>query len=192
MFHTYLIFSLQLVIEPLRALIQSQISDLRSRGITAESLLSKEDSGAVDKLRAKDRLTELSNMGTKQEAPARLLFCTPEMFTNVIPEVKHLVSKRLISLIVVDEFDVIEDASTNYRGSYLTLVDEIRSAAPTIQLLLLSATFSRKCLTQLVLSKKINLKDDGLKPHLYLSKYPLPENHIFSGKDSLVFFCKLF
>lgn len=168
----------QIVIEPLRSLIESQIVELRNRNVLTEKLLNLDDASALRKPRAKERLNELSKC---KEKKARVLFCTPELFKHVEDEMKMLVEKRMISLIVVDEFDIIQDAIPTYRAEYLTLVPLLRVVAPNVPLFFLSATFSRKLLAQLIQTRS-DSKGDVCKPNLYQSTDPLPRNHVYEGK----------
>lgn len=177
---------LQLVIEPLRALIESQVSELKRRGVCVEKLLPYKDVINNDDIAARDRLDhilEIIRIKDNNEEP-RILFMTPELFQVVQMKVKEFVQRRLISLIVIDEFDEIQNAKLSFREAYLKLLPDLRITAPNVQLFLLSATITRKLIFQLRTTCPKNILP---MPHIYRTNSPLPTNHIYRGK--LLFFC---
>jgi superfamily II DNA helicase RecQ len=146
--------------------------------VRAEKLFNEQDAFAIKAPRARERLAQLSNCDKKK---AHVLFCTPELFNLVEKEMKYLVQRRMISLIVVDEFDIIQDATPSFRSNYLTLIPQLRVVAPNVQLFFLSATFSRSLLAQLI-QTSIHSTNQICQPHFYQASYPLPGNHVYSGK----------
>jgi superfamily II DNA helicase RecQ len=176
------------VIEPLRALISSQLKELKAKDFSAENLLSKEDALIYRRYDAKRRMHLLFNHLTASGEKSadrmvpRILFCTPEIFSSIKEEVKLFVLHRLISLIVVDEYDFLQEANENYREAYLQLMPDIRIVAPNVQVFFLSATFSRKLISQIVLSSYQSVGKDLCKnPRLYQAEHAIPLNHVFSG-----------
>lgn len=109
--------------------------------------------------------------------------------------IREFVRRRLISLIVVDEFDEIQNAKLSYRESYLTLMQELRHAAPNVQLFLLSATVTKKLIVDL--NNSFNNSFNQMFPNdkitampcLYRTGSPLPTNHIYRG-TLLCFVCQ--
>jgi superfamily II DNA helicase RecQ len=153
---------------------------LKGRGLAVESLLNREDAQRKSNLRARDRLVELGNQNVMSHL---ILFCTPEIFVNSEYHFQTLVKKRFIKLIVVDEFDIIAEATSSYRSAYIEAIPKIRRLAPTVQLFFLSATFSRKLFAEVITSlDNRDSQECSKRPHLYLSRIPLPPNHVFSGK----------
>jgi superfamily II DNA helicase RecQ len=162
------------VIEPLRALIDSQIDDLRKKGLKVEELLPKTDACNINELQAKDRLQELVN---RPHSSPYILFLTPELFECVQDQVKEMVKRQMISLIVVDEYDCIEEANFMFRPTYLRLVPRLRVVAPSVPFFFLSATASKTLLAYIMISRR-----SSEPPHLYRTADALPTNHIYEVK----------
>ena len=128
-----LLFSgVTLVLSPLIALIEDQVTHLKALHIKAESLNSKTSSA--------DRKRILSDL--HQKSPSiKLLYVTPELvatshFRNVLD---NLYKFRKISLIAVDEAHCVSEWGHDFRPDYLKLGD-LREAFSSVQWLAITAT----------------------------------------------------
>ena len=128
-----LLFSgVTLVLSPLIALIEDQVTQLKSRHIKAESLNSKTSSA--------DRKRILSDLHLKVPT-IKLLYITPELaatanFRSVLDSLYKLCK---ISLVAVDEAHCVSEWGHDFRPDYLKL-GELREAYSLVQWLALTAT----------------------------------------------------
>jgi superfamily II DNA helicase RecQ len=129
------------VVEPLRALIDSQVKELRKKGVNVESLLTLSDAASQRRQHAALRLNELAHQNDRSPL---VLFSTPELICFCVDGVRSLVAKRLLSLIVIDEFDCIDESNDIYRRTYTEVVPKLKAATRSALLpfLFLSATAS--------------------------------------------------
>lgn len=105
----------QLVIEPLRALIHSQMREMEQRGIASEWLLPQDEAKRSGKLGSWHRLEQLT---MEKKCKPLVLFATPELLLKTKQPGKHL--KKLVEmnhlvLVVVDEFDFVNETNEIYR-----------------------------------------------------------------------------
>jgi superfamily II DNA helicase RecQ len=169
------------VIEPLRALIDCQVKQLSQKGVNVETLLTGEDAIRHHKHGAAARLKELAEQNIQEPL---ILFSTPEliMTSGCFDGVCLLVAKGLLSLIVVDEFDCIDESNDVFRKSYIDLVPKLKNVTrdTTIPFLFLSATASTILID--ILARPVTCH----RPRLFLSKRALPPMHVYSGESSIL------
>ena len=128
-----LLFSgVTLVFSPLLALIEDQVTQLKTRQIKAESLNSKTSSA--------DREQILSDLHLKVPS-IKMLYITPELaatshFRSVLDS---LYKFKKISLIAVDEAHCVSEWGHDFRPDYLKL-GELREAYSSVPWLALTAT----------------------------------------------------
>uniref|UniRef100_A0A8C8YIP4 ATP-dependent DNA helicase n=1 Tax=Prolemur simus TaxID=1328070 RepID=A0A8C8YIP4_PROSS len=121
-----------LVVSPLIALIQDQVDHLLALKVRVSSLNSK--------LSAQERKELLSDL--EQERPqTRLLYITPEMAASASfqPILNSLLSRHLLSYLVVDEAHCVSQWGHDFRPDYLRL-GALRSRLRHIPCVALTAT----------------------------------------------------
>jgi superfamily II DNA helicase RecQ len=165
-----------LVIEPLRALITSQIEQLKRGGVKVEKLLTFEEATGPLEPPGRHRLQQLAAENIKRPL---MIFSTPEIIENCLSEVRWLADKHLLSLIVIDEFDYIEECDHTFRSAYTTLVENLKEGLQPSQVpfLFLSATGSSEFILE-ILSNGPKLR----RPILFQAANVLPKNHIYKGE----------
>ncbi len=128
-----LLFSgVTIVLSPLIALIEDQVTQLQSRNINAESLNSKTSSA--------DRKRILEDLHLKVPT-IKLLYITPELAatSHFRSELDRLHKFHKLSLVAVDEAHCVSEWGHDFRPDYLKL-GELREAYSSIQWLALTAT----------------------------------------------------
>lgn len=125
-----------LVVSPLIALMENQVSILKSQGIPAEYLSS------TQKVATKEKIYDDIDSG---KPILRLLYVTPELIaTNgFMTKLKKVHSRGLLNLIAVDEAHCISSWGHDFRSSYRKL-SILRSCLPGVPILALTATAARK------------------------------------------------
>ena len=99
---------LTIVVEPLRALIDSLLGELRNRNIRCEKLLTVNDAkGYSKKLAAADRLQYLCRNWSNRKS-TRVIVTTPELIyrDSSMQSLVRLMEKGSLKRIVIDEFDL--------------------------------------------------------------------------------------
>ena len=125
-----------LVISPLIALIEDQVSQLKSKGIKGEAINSKTT--------PTDRKRILSDL--KSDRPTtKLLYITPELaatkgFQSLL---LSLHDRGLVSRVAIDEAHCISEWGHNFRPDYLKL-GELRTAFSDVSFLALTATATKQ------------------------------------------------
>lgn len=187
----WIVFVFQLIIEPLRALIESQVNELKRRKMCVENLLTQKDA-TENNLAAGERLHHILTSRKHGDSHEPLiLFSTPELLQGIgiQAQIQECVRYRLISMIVVDEFDEIQNATKSYREAYLKLIPDLRVIAPNVPLFLLSATLTKKLIVNLNNSFENSCSPNNFAPlpHIYRTSFPLPMNHIYRGKSFFLY-----
>jgi superfamily II DNA helicase RecQ len=167
-------------VEPLRALITSQIADLTRRGLNVVRLLTRDETSSGG-MHGTDFLRHLLTVNKKDLIDKPLIiFATPELLSCCMEEngpVHALIKKSIISLVVIDEFDSIYDSHEQYRKAYTTIVPDLKILAQdcNIPFLYLSATGScDKIYEVLTVNSNVN-------PILFQSAHILPLHHVYKG-----------
>jgi superfamily II DNA helicase RecQ len=181
------------------------MKQLRDRGVNVEQLLSHDDARKLGQLSGSNYLQDLANKYTvhpgNPQAPSHLpliIFSTPEIIIDSIccrNAIKRLAEEKLLSLVVIDEFDYVESCHEHFRRSYVNLVSSLKVTlcqdSSQIPFLFLSATGSSDLIfeqletivpemtTQFV-SEQFSLST-RTPPVLYQTSHVLPSNHIYRG-----------
>ncbi|XP_057819589.2 ATP-dependent DNA helicase Q-like 3 [Cryptomeria japonica] len=152
-----------LVVSPLIALMENQVSFLKSKGIPAEYLSS------TQKVATKEKIYEDIDSGKPM---VRLLYVTPELIaTNgFMTKLKKLHSRGLLHLIAIDEAHCISSWGHDFRPSYRKL-STLRIFLPGVPILALTATAARKVqedvIKSLCLHQPSLLQTSFNRPNIY-------------------------
>ena len=97
-----------IVVEPLRALIESLLQELKKRQIPGEKLLKLDEAkGSCKTLPALDRLADLAKNWKRGKEPL-VIVTTPELIYRDAPinQLSDLSKQGKLARIVIDEFDL--------------------------------------------------------------------------------------
>ncbi|KAJ7399851.1 hypothetical protein BTVI_110919 [Pitangus sulphuratus] len=136
-----------IVISPLIALIQDQVDHLLALKIKACSLNSK--------LSAQERKTILADLAS-EKPQVKLLYLTPEMAaaSSFQPTLNSLVSRNLLSYLVIDEAHCVSQWGHDFRPDYLRL-GALRTRIPGTPCVALTATATRQVQEDIVAALKL-------------------------------------
>jgi ATP-dependent DNA helicase RecQ len=149
------------IVYPLLALMNDQISKLRRAGIDCVSIR-----GGQTRDQRADVFRRL-NSGT------RIVLTTPESLQN--RTALYRLSRYRISLLVVDEAHVISQWGKNFRPAYLMLTDAVRRLRPN-QILAFTATATEQTIRDirscLFFSKPLVVRGDIDRPNIIYRSWP--------------------
>ncbi|AUC14806.1 DEAD/DEAH box helicase [Tenacibaculum sp. SZ-18] len=125
-----------IVVSPLIALIEDQVSNLKDRGIKATQIPS--GSSTDDIVRIFDNI---------KYGGYKFLYLSPERIQTKL--IQEKLNELPISLIVIDEAHCISEWGQDFRPSY-TKLNILRKLAPEAKIVALTATATKKVLTDIV------------------------------------------
>ncbi|XP_071429959.1 ATP-dependent DNA helicase Q5 isoform X1 [Pithys albifrons albifrons] len=136
-----------IVISPLIALIQDQVDHLLALKIKACSLNSK--------LSAQEKKTILADLAS-EKPQVKLLYITPEMAaaSSFQPTLNSLVSRNLLSYLIIDEAHCVSQWGHDFRPDYLRL-GTLRSRIPHTPCVALTATATKQVQEDIVAALKL-------------------------------------
>ncbi|NXS11645.1 RECQ5 helicase, partial [Neodrepanis coruscans] len=136
-----------IVISPLIALIQDQVDHLLALKIKACSLNSK--------LSAQEKKTILADLAS-EKPQVKLLYLTPEMAaaSSFQPTLNSLVSRNLLSYLIIDEAHCVSQWGHDFRPDYLRL-GALRSRIPSTPCVALTATATKQVQEDIVAALKL-------------------------------------
>lgn len=156
--------NLTLVVSPLLALIQDQLTFLQRHGISAAS---------IDSAQSREDVTDVMNRARSGEL--KILMISVERLKN--ERFRHFIAQVPISLLVIDEAHCISEWGHNFRPDYLKLPDYQREFSIP-QALLLTATATPHVIEDMQSKFAIAPKDvvttGFYRPNLTLLVEPTP------------------
>ncbi|KAM9371431.1 ATP-dependent DNA helicase Q5 [Phaethornis superciliosus] len=153
-----------IVISPLIALIQDQVDHLLALKIKACSLNSK--------LSAQEKKTILADLAS-EKPQVKLLYLTPEMAaaSSFQPTLNSLLSRNLLSYLIIDEAHCVSQWGHDFRPDYLRL-GALRTRVPSTPCVALTATATKQVQEDIVAALK-------LKQPLSVFKTPCFRSNLF-------------
>ncbi|XP_049414038.1 ATP-dependent DNA helicase Q-like 3 [Solanum stenotomum] len=152
-----------LVVSPLIALMENQVSTLKEKRIPAEFLSSTQT------VQVKNKIYEDLESG---KPAVRLLYVTPELIatSGFMSKLTKIHARGLLNLIAIDEAHCISSWGHDFRPSYRKL-SSLRSHFPNVPVLALTATASPKVqkdvIESLNLQNPLVLKSSFNRPNIY-------------------------
>ncbi|KAH0651812.1 hypothetical protein KY284_031724 [Solanum tuberosum] len=152
-----------LVVSPLIALMENQVSTLKEKRIPAEFLSSTQT------VQVKNKIYEDLESG---KPAVRLLYVTPELIatSGFMSKLTKIHARGLLNLIAIDEAHCISSWGHDFRPSYRKL-SSLRSHFPNVPVLALTATAAPKVqkdvIESLNLQNPLVLKSSFNRPNIY-------------------------
>ncbi|XP_059283807.1 ATP-dependent DNA helicase Q-like 3 [Lycium ferocissimum] len=152
-----------LVVSPLIALMENQVSALKEKRIPAEFLSSTQT------VQVKNKIYEDLESG---KPAVRLLYVTPELIatSGFMSKLTKIHSRGLLNLIAIDEAHCISSWGHDFRPSYRNL-SSLRSHFPNVPVLALTATavpkVQKDVIESLNLQSPLVLKSSFNRPNIY-------------------------
>nr|XP_009610276.1 ATP-dependent DNA helicase Q-like 3 [Nicotiana tomentosiformis] len=152
-----------LVVSPLKALMENQVSALKEKGIPAEFLSSTQT------VQVKNKIYEDLESG---KPAVRLLYVTPELIatSGFMSKLTKIHARGLLNLIAIDEAHCISSWGHDFRPSYRKL-SSLRSHLSNIPVLALTATavpkVQKDVIESLNLQSPLVLKSSFNRPNIY-------------------------
>jgi ATP-dependent DNA helicase RecQ len=137
---------LTLVISPLIALMQDQVTNLKAIGIDAEAYNSMASEAELSTFRIKARNKEL-----------KILYVSPERLNT--PSFYDFIKEIQLSLVAVDEAHCVSIWGNDFRSDYLA-ISQFRDTFYNVPFIALTATADG--VTQQDICKQLHLKDDKI------------------------------
>jgi superfamily II DNA helicase RecQ len=160
------------------------MKELTQRKVRVTKLLSREDTKShPEEPYGPDYLWSLVHNTQNIEMPL-IIFTTPELLSTCTEEkgpIQALAKQGKMSLIVLDEFDYIDECHQQHRNAYTTIVPDLKRAVEHLHIpfLYLSATGSNYRMHDILFTIS-NLRASS-KPILVQTEQILPDHHIYRG-----------
>lgn len=174
-----------LVISPLIALMEDQVTNLKARGINAVAINSSMSKKQID-----------ITLDNAIYGPIKFLYVSPERLKTHLFQVR--LAKMKVNLIAVDEAHCISQWGYDFRPSYLSIT-EIRKIQPKTPILALTATATPDVVIDI--QEKLNFKENNViqksferKNLVYNAyntnnKYNRIQSFLKSNRDSGIIYC---
>ena len=157
-----------IVISPLIALIEDQVSQLKNRGIKATSLTS-----GLSKIELETRLNN-ANFGNY-----KFLYLSPERLQQDL--VRNRIQQMNVNLIVIDEAHCISEWGHDFRPAYLKL-HILKDILPNVSVIALTATATKRVqqdiITQLKITNPKFFKTSYLRKNLSYGVYKTQDKNL--------------
>ncbi|THD19397.1 Recq helicase 5 [Fasciola hepatica] len=147
-----------IVISPLLALIQDQLTHLHKLRISAATINSR----LTDKQR-KDLISRLINSSVMKNGLPKLLYVTPEQLqTNAFSSLaKKLYTDGSLSYFVVDEAHCVSEWGHDFRPAYLHLGKARKALFPSVPCIALTATATSRVQTDIIKNLQLGTGHDN-------------------------------
>ncbi|CAN1226254.1 ATP-dependent DNA helicase Q-like 3 [Linum perenne] len=172
-----------LVVSPLIALMENQVTALKEKGIAAEFLSSTQTT------HVKSKIHEDLDSG---KPSTRLLYVTPELIatSGFMSKLAKIHARGLLNIIAIDEAHCISSWGHDFRPSYRKL-SSLRTHLPDVPILALTATavpkVQKDVIESLCLRSPLVLKCSFNRPNIYYEvRYKDLLENVYSDLSSLL------